>query len=91
MVLCIVPDTDYHSIYKYLLLYLYSYNDKTGLVEPSTASVTHDVNKPINRTLINLVLYLLGPMKEDTLETILVIIQILNSIAVLLVRYFVIN
>lgn len=71
--------------------FINSFNNETGLLEPSRASAEYDKTKPINRTVNNVVLYLFGPMREDKLEIILIIIQILNSVLVLLTRYYLIS
>eukprot|EP00941_MAST-03F_sp_MAST-3F-sp1_P000812 g812.t1 len=58
------------------------FNSITGLREPSCASTGQ-----MNRTLLNVVLSIFGPMKEETLCSVLLLLQWLSCSAVLGIRY----
>lgn len=64
-------------------------NPETGLLQPSVISDNKDspYYNRINHTLINIVLYWLGPMSEKRLTTILLVFQCLCSLVAIFVRY----
>lgn len=64
-------------------------NPETGLLQPSV--ISSDEKSPyfnrINHTLINVVLYLFGPMSEKNLTRWLLVLQVACSAFAMVIRY----